>query len=223
MDLSDKNTVIFDVDGVLVDSEPLSCGALSQILEEEHGIVTGNDFSKVLGTSNSYAFKYYLDQSKVSYDETKIQSLVQLKEDRYKLLADQQLVSFHDCENFIRLVLKLGFRIAVASSGSLEKIQFSLTKVNLISYFDHFNSASEVVHGKPAPDLFELAMKRLGVDPEKCIVIEDSLLGIQSAQAAGIDVLGFVGSFDRESIEGAGIAAFDNYTELIQFFKEQRG
>lgn len=223
MDLSHKNTIIFDVDGVLVDSEPLSCGALSQILEEEHGIITGNDFSRVLGTSNSYAIKYYLDQSNISHDVKKIDNLVRLKEDRYQMLADRQLVSFQDCENFIKLVLNLNFRVAVASSGSLEKIRFSLSKVNLISYFDHINSSSEVVHGKPAPDLFQLAMKRLDVIAEKCIVIEDSLLGIQSAKAAGIDVLGFIGSFDRESIERTGTTAFDSYTELIKLFKEQRG
>ena len=222
MDLRDKDTIIFDVDGVLVDSEKLSCGALSKILEEECGVFTGDDYSQVLGTSNSYAVKYYLDLAKFTYNDLMIEKLVNLKQVRYQKLADKQLTSFHNCEYFIKLALKYNYKIAVASSGSLEKIKFSLSKVNLISYFKFINSSSEVTHGKPAPDLFNLTMDRLGVVAEDCVVIEDSLLGIQAALAAGIEVLGFVGSFDRESIEKSGATAFESYTELINLFNEQR-
>ncbi len=218
MDISSKSTVIFDVDGVLVNSETLSCGALQQILNEEHHVDMGNDFSEVLGTSNSYAIKYYLDKFKREYDNREIERLVDLKQIRYTELAERSLDTFEYCKEFIELLISRDYRITVASSGSISKIKFSLAKTGLLHYFDTINSSEEVENGKPAPDLFLLAMQRFNVNADECIVIEDSLLGIKAAQNAGIDTLGFVGSFSREAIENTGASVFENYKELIDMF-----
>jgi beta-phosphoglucomutase-like phosphatase (HAD superfamily) len=82
----------------------------------------------------------------------------------------------------------------VASSGTPEKIRHSLALTGLIDRFDdHLFSASQVQHGKPAPDLFLLAARTMGVAPQDCLVIEDSPAGVAGAKAAGMRVLGFTG------------------------------
>lgn len=219
MDFSTKNTVIFDVDGVLVDSEPLSCGALQQILAEELNIQTGENFSPVLGTSNRTAILYYLNENGLTISEEEILKIAIKKEQRYIKLANQHLKTFPFCEEFIQELKRSNINTAIASSGSLRKIRFSLEKTGLLRYFENINSAQEVKQGKPAPDLFQLAMNRLGIESDECVVIEDSLLGVQAAKAAGIDTLGFIGSFTKEELIAEGAIPFPSYKELIDIFK----
>jgi beta-phosphoglucomutase-like phosphatase (HAD superfamily) len=89
---------------------------------------------------------------------------------------------------------KLTQRICVASSGTPTRIVSSLTTTGLIERFgSHLFSASQVEHGKPAPDLFLFAASQMGVAPSRCLVIEDSLPGVRAARAAGMAVLGFHG------------------------------
>ncbi|MCY3410528.1 MAG: HAD family phosphatase [Candidatus Heimdallarchaeota archaeon] len=219
MNLIDKKCIIFDVDGVLVDSEALSCGALHQILMEELAIDIGHDFSPVLGTSNQHAIKYYADKFDVNIDVTEINRLTELKDNRYLQLADTQLSTFEYLETFINKWIDQGKQLTVASSGSLNKIKFSLEKVKLLNYFSLLNSSEEVQHGKPAPDLFELAMSRMKRSADECVVIEDSLLGVKAARNAGIDVLGFVGSFNSQQLKEEGAFPFSSYKELLEWIE----
>jgi HAD superfamily hydrolase (TIGR01509 family) len=82
----------------------------------------------------------------------------------------------------------------VASNGHLDRVRHRLTLTGLLPFFDpHVFSAIQVAHGKPAPDLFLFAAERLGAAPEACIVIEDSIPGVEAAVAAGMPVVGFCG------------------------------
>ena len=102
--------------------------------------------------------------------------------------------------------------MAVASSGRLPRIRFSLAETGLDGYFDTVCSATEVERGKPAPDLFLLAARRLGVPPCRCIVIEDSVPGLEAAARAGMLGLGFTSSHPAPVLVGAGAdRTFDAY------------
>ena len=106
-------------------------------------------------------------------------------------------------------------KMAVASSGRLPRIRFSLAETGLGGYFETVCSATEVENGKPAPDLFLLAAQRLGVPPSCCIVIEDSVPGIQAAVRAGMRGLGFTSSHPAPVLREAGAAeTFDAYCGL---------
>jgi len=105
--------------------------------------------------------------------------------------------------------------MAVASSGPHAKIRFSLAQAGIDSFFDILCSATEVVHGKPAPDLFLLAAERLGIAPADCAVIEDSVPGLAGAAAAGMRPLGFTSNHAAEILLQAGAeTTFEDYKQL---------
>ena len=219
LDISKISTIIFDVDGVLVDSESLSCGALNQILVEEIDIDIGIDYSEVIGTSNKDAIKFYLNKFGKELSNDEVMDLVDKKQLRYIELAKQSLTSFDNCELFISKLRDRNYKVAVASSGSIEKIKFSLGKVGLIHYFESLSSSEEVRNGKPAPDLFQLAINRQDAKPENCLVIEDSIFGIRAGKASGAYVAGFIGSFSKEQLlETCADLVVQSYSELIELF-----
>ncbi len=207
--------VIFDCDGVLVNSESISCYALNILFEKQFGIDIGSDYSEIIGTSVSYALEYYLKKNGLTHDNLDL--LAVEKEKEYFKLASRNLESFENCESFIQLLQEKSIKIAVASSGSHEKIEFSLNKTNLLKYFDLRCSSSDVKNGKPAPDLFIYALKKLGLDPSNCIVVEDSITGVTAAVEAGMRVIAFPGSFSENQLKKAGGYYVKNgYSELIQ-------
>ncbi len=218
--ITELSTIIFDVDGVLVDSEHLSCGALNQILSEEIDINIGADYSEVIGTSNKDAIKFYLNKFNKSSSNDLVMDLVDKKQERYIELATKSLQSFENCELFIRKLVNSNYKVAIASSGSLEKIEFSLKRVGLLKYFNSLSSSQEVSIGKPAPDLFLLAINRQHARPENCLVIEDSIFGIEAGKASGAYVVGFVGSFTKAQLLGAGAdLVVESYSDLIELFQ----
>lgn len=211
--------VIFDCDGVLVDSEDMSCHALNVVFQNEFGIDIGANYSDVIGTSLKFSLQYYLDKFHLFTSD--LQYLANLKETAYYELAKNRLSSFPNCEEFIQLLLQHGYLISVASSGSRKKINFSLDSVNLSKYFSIITSTVEVNHGKPAPDLFFLAASKLNVDPSSCLVIEDSVNGVRSAKKAGMHVAGFPGTFQKDLLIKEGAIYIENgYSELIENLNE---
>jgi len=109
---------------------------------------------------------------------------------RMKMFED----SLRPIEGIAALIDGLSFKKCVASGSSLDRLHHSLGLVGLWSKFaPHIFSATQVKHGKPAPDLFLYAAAQMGVSPSSCLVIEDSVAGVQAAKAAGMKVLGFTG------------------------------
>ena len=211
--------VIFDCDGVLVDSEEMSCYALNIVFQNEFGIDIGTNYSDIIGTSLKFSLQYYLDKFHLSTSD--IQHLAELKEKAYYEMATNRLSSFPHCEEFIQLLLQNDFLLCVASSGSLKKIHFSLDTVSLSKYFSIIISAVEVRHGKPAPDLYYLAARKLNVDPSSCLVIEDSVNGICAARKAGMSVAAFPGTFQKDLLIKEGAIFIKNgYSELIEKLNE---
>jgi HAD superfamily hydrolase (TIGR01509 family) len=103
----------------------------------------------------------------------------------------------------------------VASSGAPEKIEFTLEHTGLLHLFEgRMFSAVEVERGKPAPDLFLHAAERMGVAPERCAVVEDTVHGVEAAVAAGMSAFGYAWYFEPEVLEAAGAVPFSSMDEL---------
>jgi HAD superfamily hydrolase (TIGR01509 family) len=194
--------VIFDNDGVLVDSEPISNRLLAGYLTE-------------LGHPTSY------EESLQDYMGAAMHRVHDLIEERTgeRLPADFDDV-FHarvfaaferelePVAGAVGLLEKLaadGVPYCVASSGSHERIRVGHRKTGLDRLFDdgRIFSSQDVGRGKPAPDLFLYAAERMGAVPERCVVVEDSPLGVQAAVAAGMDVYGFTAITPAERLVGA--------------------
>jgi len=180
--------VIFDCDGVLVDSEPLSFDCLVAALHEQGWPLSREEaMGRFLGTSVDFV-----------RDSLAAELGHPPPDDFIEGLQQRTLAAFVErlqpTPGSLAMLADLRLPRCVASSSRPERIRLSLQVTGLLDYFDpHLYSAAQVRRGKPAPDLFLHAARCMGVAPGACLVVEDSLSGIRAARAAGMAVVGFTG------------------------------
>jgi len=179
--------VIFDCDGVLIDSEVLSCQCLVELLRR-HDIALDLEsaYTHFLGRSSVVIVEHYtgLGRSLPAEFGAELQASIR----------DAFARSLTATPNVEKLLRSLDIAYCLASSSDLERIDFSLAMTGLRGLFEgRVFSADMVPEGKPAPDLFLYAAARMGARPERTLVIEDSVSGVQAAKAAGMRVWGFIG------------------------------
>ncbi|HMD11419.1 MAG TPA: HAD-IA family hydrolase, partial [Marmoricola sp.] len=135
---------------------------------------------------------------------------------RLTAIFDAELTPVDGIPALLDALAQKGVPTCVASSGLPDGIRRKLDRTGLREHFgDRISSASEVEHGKPAPDLFLLAAGRMGVTPARAAVVEDSVPGVQAGVAAGMAVYGFAGGLARaEDLHAAGAVVFDAMAEL---------
>jgi HAD superfamily hydrolase (TIGR01509 family) len=207
--------IIFDCDGVLVDSEVISCRAHADTLTRHGYPITADQvLDRFLGVSDLEARMIVEAEigRKLPDDFTS-----QVKHATLQSYADDLRPVPHVAETVAAIRLPK----CVASSGTPEKIRHGLTCAGLYDVLaPHIFSASQVKRGKPAPDLFLFAAEQMQVRPARCVVIEDSVPGITGALAAGMTVLGFHGGSHcrpdyADTLRTAGaVATFDDMREL---------
>ncbi|MFZ5733894.1 MAG: HAD family hydrolase [Pseudomonadota bacterium] len=218
--------IIFDCDGVLVDSEIISCRVHSEVLTGIGYPITADEvFNRFLGRSNAEANR-----------EIEAELGRKLPDDFALQLKARELAELAETVEGVPHVATaldaIRQNICVASSGTPEKIRTGLTRANLYDRFaPHIFSASQVKRGKPEPDLFLFAAAQMKTPPSRCIVIEDSIPGIIGATAAGMTVLGFRGGAhylekperapSPAALEGAGaVRVFDDMRQLPAIIAE---
>jgi len=181
--------LIFDCDGVLVDSEPVSISVLLDMLSHL-GVEMGEEeaYNRFLGRSVASMTTTLFEEYGI---ETDIDFLEHMRATLFERFRTELRPIDGIAETLDRLV---AFKRCVASSSQPERIRYSLGLTGLIDKFEpHVFSATMVKNGKPAPDLFLHAARQMGTDPRQCIVIEDSPAGIAAAKAAGMAVFAFTG------------------------------
>jgi len=216
--------IIFDCDGVLVDSEVISCQAHARVLTRHGYPITPDEvFARFLGRSTRQANSEIEAELGRSLPDG---YHADLQDELFRhFAADLQAVPYiHDALGNIALPA------CVASSGSHQRMRVSLGHTALYEKFaPNIFSASEVSNGKPAPDLFLLAAEKMKTEPERCLVVEDSIAGIAGARAAGMTVLGFHGgSHCRDgyaaTLKAAGAhQTFDDMRQLPGLIARNRG
>jgi len=183
--------IIFDCDGVLVDSEMIASRELATYLTDLGRPTMGEECREAF---TGLSIKAVGEKVRRDWSVDLPRDFVADLRERDRVAFERDLKAIPGVAAVLDELDRLGLRFCVASSGTPEKIRHSLTITNLIARFDgHVFSASQVTHGKPAPDLFLLAAKTMGAAPDDCLVIEDSPAGVQAARAAGMRVLGFAG------------------------------
>jgi HAD superfamily hydrolase (TIGR01509 family) len=207
--------VIFDCDGVLVDSELISCRAHSQMLTRHGYPITADQvLDRFLGVSDREArliVEAELGRSLPGDFEAQVKTAtLKFYEGDLRAIA-----------NVGEAIAAINLKKCVASSGTPEKIHHGLTCAGLYDVLaPHIFSASQVKRGKPAPDLFLFAAERMRAPPQRCLVIEDSIPGVTGAVAAGMIVLGFHGGSHcrpghSDTLRAAGATVtFDDMRQL---------
>ncbi|MDJ0385700.1 HAD family hydrolase [Streptomyces sp. G-G2] len=194
--------VIFDNDGVLVDSEPLSNRILSGYLTElGHPTSYEESLRDYMGAAVHRVHDLVLERTgerlPTGFDET--------LHARVFAAFERDLRPVPGAEAVLEELTARGIPYCLASSGSHERIRVGHRTTGLDEWFEEewIFSSEDVGKGKPAPDLFLHAARSMGVDPARCVVVEDSPLGIQAARAAGMDVFGFTAMTSAERLAGA--------------------
>lgn len=204
--------IIFDCDGVLVDSEPLS----NQIIAEEitklgFPMTTQEAFDVFAGGSLEIVSAFIKEKIGGVVPD----NLEEIYRKRSYELFEEKLVAVAGIE---RALKELRIPRCVGSNGPLHKIKFNLGLTKLSSYFDeqHLFSAYDVNRWKPDPFLYLHAAKIMGVAPEHCVVVEDSVHGAQAGVAAGMRVLGYSPHNDGTGLKAEGAQVFDSMSDLIR-------
>jgi HAD superfamily hydrolase (TIGR01509 family) len=204
--MSDNRTirgVVFDMDGVLVDSEEFICEAARRMFRERYGVeVPPEDFLPFVGAGENRYIGGPGEKHRIEMD-------IEVDKARtYEIYAEivrGRLEPLTGARAFVSRLREEGVRTALATAADRVKAEVNLREIGIpAETFDAMVTGSDVERKKPHPDGFLLAVERLGLVPGECLVVEDAVNGCKAAKAAGCVCLGLTTSFDAETLAAAG-------------------
>lgn len=208
--------VIFDCDGVLVDSEKIGVHIDRRVLAE-----VGLDFTieEVVGHFMGKSDKHFVETVESMLGKPVPENWLDEISKQYHQAFENELTPV---PGIVEALDELELAHCVASSGTHEKMRFTLGKTGLINRFQNkLFSATEVERGKPHPDLFLYAASQMGWAPERCAVVEDSQAGVQAGLAAGMKVVAYAGGFlNHDDVEHENLVVIQHMSELPRLLSE---
>jgi beta-phosphoglucomutase len=192
--------VIFDMDGVLVDSTEAHFQSWKAIGDEVGQPYSRELFLKTYGMHNRQSVPLWLGRS---VDEEELKRLADRKEELYRQMARQTLKPIPGVKKLVRALATDEFRLAVGTSGPAANVLMALEILNLTEYFKVLSTGDDVQEGKPNPAIFLNAARKLNLSPIRCAVIEDAPQGIAAAKAANMFVIAIPTSRAKEELSGA--------------------
>jgi HAD superfamily hydrolase (TIGR01509 family) len=206
--------ILFDMDGVLVDSEPVIRAAAAEGLRRFGVPAIESDFIPFTGMGEDRFIGGVAEKHGHPYDPS-IKALVY---EIYGQIVDERLVVYKDTLPALRALKAGGARLALASSADHVKINHNLRVAKIpCDIFSAVIGGEDVVRKKPHPDIYLLAAERLGVSAAECAVVEDAISGIAAGKAAGAMVIGVATSFAREALYEAGADVVISDISEIQY------
>ncbi len=202
--------IIFDCDGIIVNSEPHHLKTFQQTLEEEGIPLSEKEYyQKYLAMDDKGCFEAVLQLHQRPINDGILKGLILKKMALYRVLSQQELFLYPGVVEFVKEAEK-HYRLAIASGAFRGEIKFALDKGGIRSFFKVIVSAQDVKHGKPHPEAFLCALAKLNqiatgstpIMPKECLVIEDSLHGVEAARAAGMRCLAVTNSYPRRLLDG---------------------
>jgi beta-phosphoglucomutase len=210
--MSHELAVIFDMDGVLVDSYAAHFKSWQVVAAEEGQTVTEADFALHFGrTSREIIAAYWPD---AGLDDHEIAALDDRKEAAFREILQSDFPAMPGAAELLDSLHEAGFLLAIGSSGPPENVDLVLGRLAQRSLFGAVVTASDVTRGKPDPQVFLIAARRLGATPDRCAVVEDAPPGVAAAHNAGMTSVGLASTGrTRESLAGAHLVV-DSLAEL---------
>jgi len=200
---SQIRAVIFDMDGVLTDSEPLINAAAIAMFKEKGMVVQPEDFLPFVGTGED---RYIGGVAEKYHFPLDLQSAKSRTYEIYLELVPKQLHAFPGSRELVQACRRAGLQVAVASSADLVKIEANLCQISLPpENWDALVWGEEVRNKKPAPDIFLAAAAKLKLTPSQCVVVEDAVNGVESAKAAGMRCIAVAQTFSPDRLQKADL------------------
>lgn len=185
---SDLLGVIFDMDGVLVDTYQAHYRSWLEMAEAEGFCFTEEEFAATFGRTSREIIAHFWGEGRL--DDAQIAEMDRRKEAAFRRMIESDFPAMRGVGELLRSLRDAGFRLAVGSSGPPENVAMVLDRLEAKELFDTVVTGEDVTRGKPDPEVFLIAAKRLGIAPSRCAVIEDAPPGIAAANAAGMASVG---------------------------------
>lgn len=220
MSMNKPQAVIFDMDGVLVDSEPYHVQNEKRMFNKLGLDISDVEHARYMGTATDVMWEQIIRERNLKLDVAEITNQTIQQEIPYFQSLDK-IDPMPGLVNLLEKLQKSGIPMAVASSSDKAIIDIILEKSGLRKYFSHAVSSGDIGKSKPEPDVFLHAAKLLGAAPENCLVFEDSRNGIKAAKAAGMYCIAYCGGnsgHQDQSLADRLIAAF-NELEIDHLLK----
>lgn len=190
--------VLFDMDGVLVNSEHYIMKASRKSLKQWGINAKNSDFVEFIGAGENRFVGGVAEKYGVPF-------VPKMKDDAYKFyaeLVEKENIACKNAVSLLKWVKKNGMTVAICSSADLVKVRVNIKALKLTEdFFDLIISGLDVKNKKPNPEIYNLAAEKLGLSPDDCIVVEDALNGVISAHGAGMKCIAYTSSFSREELE----------------------
>lgn len=191
---------IFDMDGTVVDNMRVHNQIWQTVLAEEGMQIDMDEFNRqTTGKKTSEILRLYLGEKATGAE---ISRLSEKKEAIYRQVFRPYLRAIAGLPGFLEQAQRLHIPLALATSASKTNIEYVISGTGLKPYFDVLVSGEEVAQGKPDPEIFLVAARRLGILPQRCLVFEDSLLGVEAACRAGMLAIAITTTIPAEDFEG---------------------
>jgi len=204
--------LIFDMDGVLADTEGIHVRSWDIALEAL-GVNASEERKGLAGMSSAAIARELIRLRRLPYS---VDDLVQRKRSVFRRLIEDALVPFHGLPEEIEEWRETP--LALATSSARPEADFMLARLGFDGWFEPIVTSDDVAHAKPAPDVYLLAIERLGVPAAECVVLEDTLHGIRAARQAGAQVIGIASSDLPRDLEGV-LGVFGSTVEALRWLK----
>jgi HAD superfamily hydrolase (TIGR01509 family) len=203
--------VVFDLDGVLMDSEWISFLVWREVAADAGGALKSEHYPTMIGLTAEETAEYVMQVSGASFDITATVDYV-WREVTARISAG--IAPLPGAEEILVELTRRGLPLAIASNSPTAYIHNALNGLRLGQYFKVIVGIDQVAEGKPAPDVYLRAAERLNVAPERCLALEDSLVGSQAAQAAGMRVLALPSKHDSRAKFSHCFGIYDSLVEV---------
>ncbi|NLJ70735.1 MAG: HAD family phosphatase [Clostridiaceae bacterium] len=213
--MKNEYAILFDMDGVLVDSEPALAQVASEIFREADIPASPEDFTPYIGTGEDT----YLGEVVRKYGHEFDPGIKYKVYDRYIAEAEKYVKTFPGTLDLLNTLKSKGIKMAVVSSADLIKVEANIKALGF-NDFDAVITGSDVKRKKPFPDIYLLAANKIGIEPANCIVVEDATAGIESGNAAGMITIGYTSTIGRNDMLAAGADhVVDTFFQLKDLIK----
>jgi HAD superfamily hydrolase (TIGR01509 family) len=206
--------VIFDMDGVLVDSEPAALAQQAKFLKKMGHTLDEEFAHSLLGITLRKYWEVLKDHLHLEQDVDEL--MHGLHEHMLDFWRSSDIEKNLGIAELLVRLRDAGIRSAIATSASSQRLPLFLKKLGLEDAFEATVNANDIQNSKPAPDIYILAAKRLGVDPRDCVAIEDAQNGVLSARAAGMKVIGYKVHHNKQDLSKADIVLSDFHDVTIE-------
>jgi len=211
----EKEAFIFDMDGVLIDNHDFHKKAWKDFIEQK---CPDKEFDfeylmkNYFGKTNSIILEYVFEK-KLSESEIKV--LENEKENYYRKIYSPHIKEVKGLTNLLIKVKSNHLACAIGTSGPPENVEFVISKLGIKKYFDVIVDSSQISNGKPDPEVYLKVSQKLNINPNRCIVFEDSFSGIEAGLRAGMMVVGITTGHDKKTLLKKGVnKAINNFDEF---------